>query len=155
MANIFVLFRFRNTNPGVFHFEVQDIAFVIAHADVHPTALWGKFTALLIRFHRICRRRVPSVITQAAAGGSAPAQSAAPSAAPADRKVFKVGKEAGEVHRLVIELYLTALHFIHVDNIIEDIPQRHRRDMDGFQVFFLLAGQFGIQQNSAQPDDPV
>ena len=38
----FVLFRFRNTNSGVFHFEVQDIAFVIAHADVHPSALRGK-----------------------------------------------------------------------------------------------------------------
>ena len=38
----FVLFRFRNTDTGVFHFEVQDIAFVIAHADIHPAALGGK-----------------------------------------------------------------------------------------------------------------
>ena len=152
----FVLFRFRDTNPGVFHFEVQDIAFVIAHADVHPTALWGKF-------HGVADK-IPQDLPQAGAVGDhlvrqrqARLQHKAQSLLLRlqTRKVFKVGKEAGEVHRLVIELYLTALHFIHVDNIIEDIPQRHRRDMDGFQVFFLLAGQFGIQQNSAQPDDPV
>ncbi len=64
-------------------------------------------------------------------------------------QVFQIGKEAGEINRLVIKLDFTALHLIHVDNIVEDIPQRDRRDMDRFEVFFLLRRQVGVQQNTA------
>ncbi|SSW79364.1 Uncharacterised protein [Klebsiella pneumoniae] len=42
------------------------------------------------------------------------------------REVFQIGKEAGEIHRLVIKLNFTALHLIHINNIVEDITQRDR-----------------------------
>ena len=70
-------------------------------------------------------------------------------------EVFQIGQETGEVDLLIIQLDFAPLHFIHVDNIVENIPQRNGRDMDGFEVFFLLTGQLGIQQDTAQPDDAV
>ena len=65
------------------------------------------------------------------------------------RKVFQIRHKAGEINRLVIELDFTSLHLIHIYDIVENIPQRHGRDMDGFQVFFLLSGQVCIQQDPA------
>ncbi len=64
-------------------------------------------------------------------------------------EVLQIRKEAGEVEWLVIELYFAPLHLIHIDNIVEDIAQRHRRDMDRFEVFFLFRCQVGIQQDAA------
>lgn len=70
-------------------------------------------------------------------------------------EIFQIGKEAGEINRLIIKLDLTPFHLIHVDNIVEDIPERDGRNMDGFEIFFLLGGEFGIQQNAAQADDTI
>ena len=64
-------------------------------------------------------------------------------------EILQIRHETGEIYRLVIQLDFTPLHLIHINDIVENIPQRDRRDMDGFQVFFLLAGKVGVQQNAA------
>ncbi|MNP34557.1 hypothetical protein D3C76_1278500 [compost metagenome] len=70
-------------------------------------------------------------------------------------KVLQIGEEPGKVYRLVIQLDFTTLHLIHIDNIVENIPQRHRRNMDGLEILFLLAGQLSIEKNTAQANDAV
>ncbi len=70
-------------------------------------------------------------------------------------QVFEIGKEAGKIDFLVIQLNFTALHLIHVDNIVEDIAQRHRRNVDRFQIFFLLRRQVGVEQNAAEANNAV
>ena len=62
-------------------------------------------------------------------------------------EIFQIRHKAGEIYRLVIELNFTPFHLIHVDNIVENIPKRNGRNMDSFQVFFLLSGQIRIQQD--------
>ena len=97
---------------------------------------------------------MPSVTTLCGSGSVGSITKLNPFAGPANLTGSPVRKEACKINRLVVELNFTALHLIHVDNIIEDIAQRDRRDVDRFEVFFLLAGQLGIQQNAAQPTMP-
>ena len=68
---------------------------------------------------------------------------------------FSRSAEAGEVHRLVVELHLAPLELIHFDNVVEDIAEGDGADVNGLQVFQLLVVQLGIEQDAAQADDAV
>ncbi len=91
------------------------------------------------------------MITLCGSGRPAPAQSAAPSAVPAGRIGFKVGKEAGEV-RLVIELHLAALRLSMPIISLKTFPASPPRH-DSFQAFLGLL--VSSVSGTGQPDDPV
>ena len=106
---------------------MQDISFVVAHADVHIPSLRSKFHGITNKIpqdlaqtrsvgdhfmrqrKRGVQHKMQAFLLRLQAG-----------------EVFQVGQEAGKVHRLVIQLNFTPLHLIHLNNIIEDITQRYR-----------------------------
>ena len=151
----FILLFLRDTDTGVFHFKVQHIASIVAHAHDHAPLLsefdgvadqvpqnLSQTSTVSNHFMRQRQRRLhhktQPFLLRLQTG-----------------QVFEIGKEAGKIDFLVIQLNFTALHFIHVDNIIEDIAQRYRRNVDRFQVFFLLRRQVGVEQNAAEANNAV
>ncbi|MNZ74079.1 hypothetical protein D3C78_925170 [compost metagenome] len=133
-----VLFILRNAHAGVFHFKHQPILLFTPHPH-HDLPLRGKL-------HRVADQ-VPQDLPQAGAIGDdllrqrllrlhhklQPFRLHQQAG-----EVFQIGQEAGKVHRLIVELHFTALEFVHLDNVIEDITQRDGADMDGFEVFQLF-----------------
>ena len=105
---------------------MQHVAFVIA--DTH------RHLPLLSEFHRVADQ-VPQDLAQSRAvshhlmrqrQGGLHNKAQALLLRLQARQVFQIGKEAGEINRLVIKLNFAALHLIHIYNIIEDITQRDR-----------------------------
>ena len=151
----FVLLILRNADAGIFHFKVQNAACIVTHAHGH--------LALLGKFHRVADQ-VPQDLAQTRAvshyfmrqrQGRVEHKTQSFLLRLQAGEILQIGHEAGEIHRLVIQLNLTPLHLIHINDIVEDIPQRHGGDMDSFQVFFLLRRQVSVQQNAAQTDNSV
>ena len=150
----------RNADPGVFHLEVQRqlARFIggVGEATHRHATLVGEFDRIAhqvpqhlaqpgaVRHHELRHVAIPIEVQ------------IEPLLLRLDaRQHLQLVEEGGQVHGGRRYLEAAAIEFVQIDDVIEDVAERHRTQVDGLELLLPLGIQRRVHQHAAQADDAV